>query len=170
MTPYISGVTPPALRPRLTRLMTLMLAATLAAAAGCGGDSGTGPAAGPRGHYDLRSIDDENVPVEIHNGPYFDAASGTFFNQFVCTVEGGELNLDEDDGRFEVTFGLAITADGQYLTLAYTLQGDYEVQGDRILLESDNAGTAWASIEGGLIILPADVLGDGTLNEYVFRR
>ena len=49
-------------------------------------------------------------------------------------------------------------------------QGDYEVQGDRILLESDNAGTAWASIEGGLIILPADVLGDGTLNEYVFRR
>jgi hypothetical protein len=170
MTFYTSGAVPTTFRPRVTRLMTLMLAATLAGATGCGGDSGTGPAAGPGGHYELRNIDDETVPVEIHNGPYFDPVSGTFYNQFSCTVDGGEIELDEDDGRFTLTFGLTITADGQYASFAYTLVGDYEVQGDQILLQPDDAGSAWASLEGGRIVLPADILGDGIMNEYVFRR
>lgn len=159
---------------RGTRWITsLLLGATLAVGVGCGSGGGsTGPSDDDiTGTYLLQNVDLEPLPVEIHHGPWYDAASGTFFNQFVFTVTGGSIQLLEG-GRFTLTLSAVVVGDGQGGAALVSVGGWYELDGDELWLEADDEtfGSVGATLDGDTILMEADMMNKGVMREFSYRR
>lgn len=150
----------------------LVLVATLAAMVACGGDGGSGPAGGSAaGTYQLQEVDSYAPPVTIHHGPWIDRASGAYYNAFVVQVNGATIELN-GEGRFTVSFAGAVNADGLQYPATLSTSGAYEIDGDEIALQPDNAVMlpAIGVLHRGTITLAFDLLGSGATNQYTFRR
>jgi hypothetical protein len=154
-------------------LTSLLLGATLAVGTGCsGGGESTGPDNDDiTGTYVLQNVDEESLPVEIHHGPWFDAASGTFFNQFIFTVTGGSIQL-LDGGRFTMTMSAVVNGDGQGGAATLSVDGWYEVDGDEIWFEADDEtwGSVTATLDGDTIIMSADMMNKGDSRDFSYQR
>lgn len=158
---------------RITRLAaTLVTATTLAAATGCGGggDSSTGPSnTNPVGIYALMQVDSKAIPAEIYHGPYFDASIPHFYEQYIAKVTGGEIILQKG-GRFHMAVDGQVTADGKVMTGTFGFDGTYVIDGDQLMLTTDQGGEGTATIRNGTISSGADLMGGGKqVNALVFR-
>ena len=80
---------------RLTRLLRSAIfaaaGATFIGISGCGSDGPTSPNGGSKvtGTWVLDVIDDEELPVAVHRGPYLDPNTGIFFNNYVLRISSG---------------------------------------------------------------------------------
>jgi hypothetical protein len=109
------------------------------------------------------------IPVEIYHGPYFDETIPHFFNQFVVRVTGGELVL-QDGGRYHLALDLYLNGDGEEAQLTLPAEGDYEIDGNQIVLQADGAPeAARASIKNGTITYTSDPPTGGQKMELVFK-
>ena len=164
-------------RPRwhfATRFSTLLAAATLATTASCsaGGGDPTGPKGdNERGQYSLTKVDLAPPPVAVHQGPYYDPASGTFYNDYYVEVVNGEIKL-LNDHRFTFSLAIAIDGDGERAFTAFQIGGKYEIHGNDILFTADDetAGELRAEIDDGEIELEVDVMGFGDYTQLIFRK
>ena len=107
-------------------LRSAFLASALVSLTACGGggDGPTGPKTGGNvtGTYTLEEADDEALPVAIHHGAYLDPATGAFYNNYVFEIEGGYIEVREDE-TFYAAFDIRLTVDGQ------SAQGTFEMEG-----------------------------------------
>lgn len=113
---------------------TLLVAALLGLPA-CSGGGPTEPNKGGKvtGTYSLEEADDEALPVTIHRGAYLDPETGIFYNNYVFGIEGGYMEVREDE-TFYAAFDVRLTADGQ------SGQGTFEMEG------------VWDEVPDGLIL------------------
>jgi hypothetical protein len=162
---------------RITRLAAaLLLWTTLAGATACGGggDSSTGPSAGPStdnplGLYALMQVNQKAIPSEIKHGPFFDATVPHFYNQLIVKITGGELVLQKG-GRFHFALDLYVNADGDESTLTRSIDGTWEVDDGEIDLTPDRGtGFTTATIANGNITMDLDVIGEGKFSAYRFE-
>ena len=114
------------------------------------------------GNYALVQVDLVATPATIHAGPWFDAASGTFFNEFIVQVVGGQVKLLEDH-RFTMTLDIAIMGDGIPMFTSVQVGGWYEIDGEDIYFESDDEtiGDLEGEIEDEMIEVEIDLMGKG---------
>lgn len=159
------------LAPRAVRRAALLLAATALLAGGCGGDKGTGPGSNPAGTYVLHDIDAQALPVTIHQGPWLDPGSVTFYNKYILQITGGVIELGSDD-RFTLTLDGAVNADGVQFAPSTMVTGDYEIDGGEVWFMPDGyGGNGWsASIGNGTVSFDMDLMSKGASLEYSFRR
>jgi hypothetical protein len=156
-----------------TRRMTgvFLVAVCLLAAAGCGGDNSTGPSGRITGSYVLRDVDDEGLPVTIHQGPWLDPVNVTFYNKYILQVTGGVIELHDDD-RFTMTISADANADGLQWSPTLVLGGSYEVDDGEVWFWVDGydvpAGSA--AISRGIITLTIDLMSKGVSNDLHFRK
>ena len=147
------------------RLSSLLVAASLAGVMAC--SSSGGEPTGPNNHdeegnYALVQVDLVATPATIHAGPWFDAASGTFFNEFIVQVVGGQVKLLEDH-RFVMTLDIAMTGDGFPAFTSIQVGGWYEIDGEDIYFEADDetVGDLEGEIEDEMIEVEIDLMGKG---------
>lgn len=158
-----------------TRFSTLLAAATLAATVSCSaGGNPTGPNDDGEevGRYVLARVDLKQPPVVIHNGPWFDNASGTFYELFHVEVVDGDIRL-LDGERFTFTLSIGIDGDGQLGFTTVTITGTYEYfdDDDEIhLIADDDTGELIAEISQGEIEVEMDLMGKGVTNLLKFQR
>jgi hypothetical protein len=160
----------------ITRLAAaLLLCTTLSSATACGGgDSSTGPSAGPStrnplGLYALMQVNTKAIPTEIKHGPFFDATVPRFYNLLIVKITGGELVL-QDGGRFHFALDLYVNGDGDEATLTKPIDGTWEMDGSEITLTPDRGdGFTTATIGKGSISMDLDVVGEGKFVPYTFQ-
>jgi hypothetical protein len=152
-------------------LATLVLAGTLATSTACGSDQPTEPNGSPVGHYTLSQVDRASLPATIHRGPWFDAATNHFYNQLILAVTAGMLELKADD-RFNLSFDLEITGDGQLSAATIDVNGTYERRSYGVLLTPDEQsfGVAAATFRSTALTMTIDFVGKGKINQYSFSR
>lgn len=162
---------PALIRPVVSRLLTLGLLATIACGGdGGGGDKTTGPTATVEGNYNLRNVDGNQLPVEVYHGPWFDGVNKRFYNQRIIVVKKGVINLDDTD-RWAMTLDVQVTLDAVTTQQTLAITGDYEIDGDEILLSSvDVDGELAGTIKKGTISLSMDVGGSERAKSYSFTR
>jgi len=157
----------------IKRAMTLAAAVVLVAAQACGSDSPTSTHTNgnsdPRGTYTLRTVDGKGVPYQISRSPYRDPDSGHFYNEFDVVVTDGGVELDEL-GFIDIWLNFSITGDGVPMTGGRELKGLYDTDGSQVMVTFDGVNWGPLPIQNGQISIPADVLGKGVDNTYVFRR
>lgn len=165
----------PAATPRTRRITRSGLAAMLATTAllgtiACsgGGDTSTGPRnnENPVGTFALFQVNQKNIPKVIFQGPYT-FPGGATYNEFVFTITGGEMILQEN-GDIHVAIDYKAAADGNELTGSRKADGTYEVNGNQISISSGDGGVD-GTYRNGVITLQLDLLGDGELQTYTFR-
>ena len=147
------------------RAAVLLTATAMLVAAACGAsDSSTGPRnADPTGLYALRQVGRDAIPAEIFRGTYGGVPN------LVVSVTGGELVLQDDD-RFYMAMDYELRANGQAVTRSLSTEGDYEIEGGQLTLVPDGAPEgSRATLRNGVIALPMDVSGDGTMKVYSFN-
>jgi len=81
----------------------------------CGGNGGGDKTTGPTtktvdGNYNLRTIDENQLPVEVYHGPWLDPVNTRFYNQRIVVVKSGVINLDATDG-WAMKLGVQVTLD-----------------------------------------------------------
>jgi len=157
------------------RGLTLGAVALVAFAQACGSDSSTAPRnnndnSDPTGIYKLRTVDGKNLPYQISRSPFFDAATGHFYNEYDVTVTGGGWDLDEL-GFADFWIDLSIKGDGVPMTQHKESFGIYQVQGSgAVIVTFFDVGSATLPLNNGQIQLSLDLLNKGVSNNYVFRR
>lgn len=159
-----------------TRFSTLLIAAALVGTASCapsGGDP-TGPNDDGEelGRYVLTKVDLGPPPEVIHNGPWFDNETGTFYNLFHVEVVDGEVRL-LDGERFTFSISIGIDGDGQLGFTMVTVNGYYEYFDDDNeihLIADDGTGELIGEISQGEIELEMDLMGKGVTNRLIFRK
>ena len=160
---------PAFIRPVVSRLLTLGLLATIACG-GNGGDKATGPTATVEGHYNLRNVDGNQLPVEVYHGPWFDGVKKRFYNQRIVVVKSGVINLDDTDG-WAMTLDVQVTLDAVTTQQTWAIMGSYEIDGDEILLSSyDVDAELVGTIRKGTISLSMDPAGSEREKSYSFTR
>jgi len=121
---------------RRTRRSFIMAAAFLGISA-CSGGGGepTGPGKGGlvTGTYTLEEVDDEELPVAVHRGAYWDPQTGDFWNSYVVEVLGGYIELREDE-TFYIAFNIRITADGLTDQGVVEMEGEWDEIRDEVVL------------------------------------
>ena len=147
--------------------------AVLAAAQACGSDSTTSPSSpknsDPKGTYTLRTVDGKGLPYQISRSPYYDAATGHFYNEYDVVVTDGGLELDEL-GFIDIWVNLSITGDGVPMKDGRETKGLYELDGSTVLITFDGVNWGPLPLQNGQVTFPADILGKGVDNNYVFKR
>ena len=156
-------------RPRAVRTT---LAHLLAGVALLGATACTGPSTGPRntnplGIYGLLTVDRTAIPAEVFRGPYY-VRELEITVTLVVKVTGGEVILQED-GSFHLAVDFTMGAEGREGSLTMTSDGTYEIDGGRILFETEG-GSEVGSLRNGQITLPLDVMDDGRMKSYTFRH
>jgi hypothetical protein len=148
-----------------SRAVRLVAATAILGVAACGAsDSSTGPGnADPTGLYSLRQVGRDAIPAEIFRGT-LGGVPGV-----ILAVTGGELVLQDDD-RFHLALDFELRANGQAIPRSLSVEGEYEIDGGRLMLMSDGGVEgAVATLRDGVIALPLDLVGDGALKQYNFR-
>lgn len=157
----------------LRRGVTLGAVLVLAVAQACSeSSSSTSPRANnndPRGTYNLTTVDGKALPHVISRSPYFDAATGHFYNVYEVTITGGGIELDEL-GNFDSWLTISVVGDGGApVAKRSEVTGTYVLQGSQVIVTL-NGVSGELPIQNGEIDAPMDILGKGTTNTYVFRR
>ena len=155
----------------LRRIRTLIVASVLAIAGCSGGSDSAGPNGISAGEYVLAKVDLETLPATIHNGPWLDPVTVTFWNHFHYEITGAVLELDGDD-RFILSFDWSVVADGEEYAGTVSAEGSYEVDGDEIWLASDDEGlgSSVGTIAGRTITFEVEIMNKGVTREFVFQR
>ena len=160
---------------RIHRVASLLLATALFVTIACGGNGGgdktTGPATNTvEGNYNLRTIDENQLPVEVYHGPWFDPVNTRFYNQRIVSVKRGVINLDDTD-RWAMTLDVQVTLDDITTQQTWSVRGNYEIDGEEIQLAAfDDAGEMTGSFKKGTISLTMDIAGSEREKAYSFRR
>lgn len=147
-------------------LATTALIGTIA----CSGssDSSTGPRdpANPVGTFALFQVDQKNIPRVIFRGP-FTFPGGAAYDEFVVTITGGEMILQEN-GEIHVAIDYKASADGNEVNGTRSAEGTYEVNGNQISIASGDGGVD-GIYRNGVITLELDLVGNGERQTYTFR-
>ena len=160
---------------RIHRVASLLLATALLVTIACrgngGGDKTTGPTTTTvEGNYNLRTIDENQLPVEVYHGPWFDPVNTRFYNQRIVVVKNGVINLDETD-RWAMTLDVQVTLDDVTTQQTWSVMGNYEIDGEDIELSAfDDGGEMTGSIKKGTISLTMDIAGSDREKAYSFKR
>ena len=148
---------------------TLVVALSLSSLAACS-DSGTGPSDdGPYGMYDLREVDGDALPAQVHNGPWLDPVETHFYNHLDLRVTDGAVGLSRE-GEFMFGLELAAIADGESDTERSEWEAAYKIRGDQLVLIADGQQIPLGTIADGEITIPLDIMQKGVTKQYVFRR
>lgn len=147
-------------------LATTALLGTIACSGS--GDSSTGPRnnENPVGTFALFQVNQKNIPKVIFRGPYTFPGGGSY-NEFVFTITGGEMILEEN-GDLHVAIDYNAVADGDEATGSRKADGTYEIDGDQIHISAGDGGVD-GTYRNGVITLQLDLVGDGELQTYTFR-
>lgn len=160
---------------RLHRVASLLLATALLVTIACGGNGGGDKTTGPStttvaGNYNLRTIDANQLPVEVYHGPWFDPVNTRFYNQRIVAVKNGVINLDETD-RWALTLDVQVTLDDVTTQQTWSVMGNYQIDGEDIQLSAfDDGGQMTGSITKGTISLTMDIAGSEREKAYSFKR
>ena len=160
---------------RIHRVASLLLATALLVTIACGGNGGGDKTTGPstttvEGNYNLRTIDANQLPVEVYHGPWFDPVNTRFYNQRIVAVKNGVINLDETD-RWAMTLDVQVTLDDVTTQQTWSVMGNYEIDGEDIQLSAfDDGGEMTGSITKGTISLTMDIAGSDREKAYSFKR
>lgn len=139
---------------------------------GCSSDKGTGPGGdSSAGTYLLSDVDDYAPPVTIHQGPWLDPVSVTFYNKFILQVTGGAIELDDDD-TFSINFTVHANGDGKQWGASVHVTGAYVLEGDELWFypDDENQNPVVAYLNGDTINLTLDFMGKGVANTYHFSK
>jgi hypothetical protein len=153
------------------RAAVLLSAAVLGASA-CSSDPSTSPSSKSQnivGTYNLQQVDDEAVPVVIHDGLYYDAINNHLYLLLVVTVSGGGIELDEA-GNIDVWFDVDVWGDGAIWRRHIEVQGTYTANGSQVTAYAGGQAMGTFSVVKGEIVDQADLLQEGVTKEYRFRR
>jgi len=159
---------------RTRRAIRSGIAGVLAAAAlfgtiACSGsDSSTGPRndENPVGTFALFQVDQKNIPRTIFRGP-ITFPGGASYDEFVFTITGGEMILQEN-GDIHVAIDYRAATDGNEATGTRSADGTYEVDGNQISISAGEGGVD-GTYRNGVITLQMDLLGNGEMQTYTFR-
>ena len=159
---------------RTRRAIRSGIAGVLAAAAlfgtiACSGsDSTTGPSndENPVGTFALFQVDQQNIPRTIFRGP-ITFPGGASYDEFVFTITGGEMILQEN-GDIHVAIDYRAATDGNEATGTRSADGTYEVDGNQISISAGEGGVD-GTYRNGVITLQMDLLGNGEMQTYTFR-
>ena len=160
---------------RIHRVASLLLATAVLVTVACGGNGGGDKTTGPttktaEGDYNLRTIDANQLPVEVYHGPWFDPVNTRFYNQRIVVVKNGVINLDETDG-WTLKFDVQETLDDVTTQQTWSVTGSYEIDGEDIVLSAaDDGGQVEGTINKGTISLTMDVAGSERTKAYSFKR
>jgi len=145
----------------------LVSAALMGTTACGGGDSVTGPRSDPTGIYGLIAFNNQQAPVVIYNGPYYDPATNYTYDPFIIQVTGGEISLN-DDGTFLLAMDLLLSANGRDVPQTMHIEGEYEARGSKVTLYDADDNPLVAQLKNGELSLPLGIRGK---NGYaVFRH
>jgi hypothetical protein len=159
---------------RTRRAIRSGIAGVLAAAAlfgtiACSGsDSSTGPRndENPVGTFALFQVDQKNIPRTIFRGP-ITFPGGASYDEFVFTITGGEMILQEN-GDIHVAIDYRAATDGNEATGTRSADGSYEIDGNQISISAGEGGVD-GTYRNGVITLQMDLLGNGEMQTYTFR-
>ena len=160
---------------RIHRVASLLLATALLVTIACGGNGGGDKTTGPttttvEGNYNLRTIDENQLPVEVYHGPWFDPVNTRFYNQRIVVVKRGVINLDDTD-RWAMTFDVQVTLDDFTTQQTVSVTGTYEIDGEDIVFSTfDDDGELSGTIKKGKIALAMDLAGSDRDKAYSFAR
>ena len=160
---------------RIHRVASLLLATALLVTIACGGNGGGDKTTGPttttvEGNYNLRTIDENQLPVEVYHGPWFDPVNTRFYNQRIVVVKSGVINLDDTD-RWAMTFDVQTTLDDFTTRQTLAVAGTYEIDGEDIVFSTfEDDGQLAGTINRGKISLTMDLAGSDRDKAYSFAR
>jgi len=160
---------------RIHRVASLLLATALLVTIACGGNGGGDKTTGPttttvEGNYNLRTIDGNQLPVEVYHGPWFDPVNTRFYNQRIVDVKSAVINLDATD-RWAMTLDVQVTLDDVTTQQTWSVMGTYAIDGEDITLSAfDDAGEVAGTITKGTISLTMDLAGSDRVKAYSFKR
>ena len=142
--------------------------------AGCGADGGgpTGPSGGKvTGTYVLEYVDEEELPVSVHHGPWLDPATGIFYNNFVVRVTGGYIELRENES-FYLALHVQLEGDGQTGQTVMEFEGEWDLVKDQVMLRVQFPifGNQVLERDGSWLTTDIDFLGLGDSSKLEFKR
>jgi hypothetical protein len=143
--------------------------ATRPAEGGGGQNNGSHGGNRPNGIYTLHTIDGADIPVYVHQGPWFDAPNHHFYNRLVIQVTRGIVNLS-GDGFFQLSLSVALDKDGVKENAEANLQGRWKLEGETVTITLDGGQTGTATLRNGTFTIAIDYLGKGKDNMYTFTR
>jgi hypothetical protein len=150
-----------------------LVAAAFLGLSACGADAPTSPGSGGKvtGTWVLEDIDDEELPMAVHRGPFLDPNTGIFFNNYVLRVSSGYLEIRENE-TFYLVFQLRVEADGQTAEGSMELEGEWDLVDDEVVLrvQFPFAGMQTLDREDGILHTDIDFLGLGEVAHLHFRR
>ena len=147
----------------------VLAAAALFGTIACSGsDSTTGPSndENPVGTFALFQVDQQNIPRTIFRGP-ITFPGGASYDEFVFTITGGEMILQEN-GDIHVAIDYRAATDGNEATGTRSADGSYEIDGNQISISAGEGGVD-GTYRNGVITLQMDLIGNGDLQTYTFR-
>jgi len=160
---------------RIHRVASLLLATALLVTIACGGNGGGDKATGPKtttveGNYNLRTIDANQLPVEVYHGPWLDPANTRFYNQRIVVVKSGVINLDATDS-WSMKLSVQVTLDDVTTQQTWSVAGSYAINGEDIVFSAaDDGGEVSGTINKGTISLSMDLAGSERVKAYSFAR
>jgi hypothetical protein len=168
MTHIISAATQRRRRSIRSGIAGILAATTLASAVACSGsDSSTAPInRDPAGTYALMQVNKKQIPTEIFRGPYT-FPQGFTIDPFIVTVTGGELILQEN-GEIHAAIDYRVAGQGAERTGTLSQDGGYEIQGNQIVISSEEGGAS-GTYRNGIISLSMDIVGNGAMRTFAFR-
>ena len=154
-------------------MRTAVFAAAFLGISACGSDSPTSPSSGGKvtGTWVLQDIDDEELPVAVHRGPYLDPNSGIFFNNFVYRIATGYLEIRENE-TFYLVFQIRVEADGQSGGGSVEMEGEWDLVEDEVVLRIQIPffETMTMEREDGMLHVDIDFLGLGEEAHLHFKK
>jgi len=153
-------------------LRSALVATAFLGIAGCSSDGPTSPGGGKvTGTWILEDIDDDELPVAVHRGPFLDPNTGIFFNNYVLRVSSGYLEIRENE-TFYLVFQLRVEADGQTAAGSMELEGEWDLVDDEVVLRVQFPITGMQTLErsDGILHTDVDFLGLGEEAHLHFKR
>ncbi len=130
---------------------------------------GGGGGGGASGTYALRLIDKKPLPTDIHHGPFFDAPNQHFYNQLIVKITGGAIELDPL-GDFAIWLDYTLNEDGQVSTKHIETDGTWKMVGTTVTVYVNGQKTAAFDIVNGQVVENVDLLQEGTMHEYTYKK
>ena len=151
---------------------TFAAAALVTGAVACGGgtDGSTAPPESHAGLYTLRQIARAAPPTKIYDGGATDDSTGTWYDQFIVTVNAGTLDLD-GQGQYHMTFEYTLVHNGVSENRTQRAQGTYHVNGTRIVLIRDRGvDDAEGTVSADAITMEMTLMRNTPTVPYTFQK